>query len=249
MKKRVWIFNGLFLILIFSFVYWFALSKPTSFPTNKELLEEMNQTFSIAAVEVIQDTIFVDERHVLVPFISSKVDYGLSYWVWQRSDWKLAYINTKGAPMLWQVDKGNPASYHYVWNIDPKDRLSSIDFYLIRDRGYQITEGIHHYYTPRVQMQQMVSLEEQSYGTMNLPEEWVTFMNSTEKVIAAQQPNQFFHEFFPQPFLTFGYFPYNDTNTKSFPEHSVNGNSYSTGSHVDLEHVMILNDIDIEVPK
>ena len=44
--------------------------------------------------------------------------------------------------MVWKIDRNDPSSFQFVWNIHPEDQLSSIHFYLIRDRGYHITEGI-----------------------------------------------------------------------------------------------------------
>ena len=189
----------------------------------------------------------VDEHHVLVPFISNKDDYSLSYWVWQKHKWRVASIDTNGRPMVWKIDRNDPPSYQFVWNIHPDDQLSSIHFYLIRDRGYHITEGVENYY-PRVQMEKKVSLKEKSYGLMPLPNEWVTVMNSFIKVESAKQPDLFFNDFSPEQYMSFGWIPYDQANKETFPERSVNGNGYSNGK-VELEHVMILDKGDIEIPK
>ena len=45
--------------------------------------------------------------------------------------------------------------------------------------------------------------------------------------------------------MSFGWIPYNQADKETFPERSVNGNGYSNG---DLEHVMILDKGDIEIP-
>jgi hypothetical protein len=246
-KKKLWTFIGLGVAVVLSsaIIYWFYFSKPTTFPTNEQLVEEINNFFPEAAASVIQDTIPVDERHVLVPFISNKDDYSLSYWVWQKHKWRVASIDTKGRPMVWKIDRNDPSSFQFVWNIHPDDQLSSIHFYLKRDRGYHIIEGIEHY-SPGVQMEKKVSLKEKSYGLMQLPDEWVTFMNTFIKVESAKQPNIFFKDFFPEQYMFFGWLPYDQTNKETFPERSVNG--YSNGT-VDLEHVMILDKGDIELPK
>lgn len=212
---------------------------PTSFPTNEQLVEEMNSIFPEATASIIQDTIPIDERHVLVPFISKKDGYGLSYWVWKNHKWKVASIDTKGQPMLWKLNINDPSSFYFVWNIDPKDQLSSIHFYLIRDRGYRITEGIEHY-DPRVQMEKRVSAQEKSYGLMQLSDDWVTFMNAYIKVESAKQS--------PEQDMVFGWIPYDQTNKETFPGSSVNGTGYSDGE-VDLEYVMILDKGDIEIPR
>ena len=132
-----------------------------------------------------------------------------------------------------------------MWNIHPDDQLSSIHFYLIRDRGYHVTEGEENYY-PRVQMGKKVSLQEKSYGLMKLPDEWVTVMNSFIKIESAKQANVFFNDFPSEQYMSFGWIPY-DQAIRTFPERSVNGNGYSNGN-VDMEHVMILDKGDIEFP-
>lgn len=247
-KKRLWTLIGLSIVVLLSsaMIYWFYFSAPDPFPTNEKLVEEINSVFPEAVASEIQDTIRVDERNILVPFISHKNDYSLSYWVWKKQKWSVASIDTKGRPMVWKMDKNDPSAYQIVWNIHPDDQLSSIHFYLIRDRGYHISEGIEHYY-PRVQMVKKISLKEKSYGSVQLPEEWVTFMNSFIKVESAKQPNLFFNGFFPEQYMSIGWIPYDQADKEIFPERSVNGNGYSTGS-IDMEHVMILNKVDIEIP-
>ncbi|MGG4498966.1 hypothetical protein [Brevibacillus reuszeri] len=238
MKKKLW--SVIFFIIFLSiFVYWFYFSKPTSFPTNEQLVEEMNSIFPEVSANIIQDTIPIDERHVLVPFISKKKDYGLSYWAWKNHKWKVASVNTKGQPMLWKPNINDPSSFYFIWNIDPKDQLSSIHFYLIKDRGYHITKGIEHY-SPRVQLEKRVSVQDKSYGLMQLPDDWVTFMNAYIKVDSAKQS--------PDRDMFFGWIPYDQKNNELFPEGSINGTLYSNGN-VDLEYVMILNKGDIEIPR
>lgn len=236
-KKKIW-FLGLLIIMLSIIVYWFYFSTPTSFPTNEQLVEELNRIFPEATASIIQDTISIDERHVLVPFISKKDDYGLSYWVWKNRKWQVASIDTKGEPMLWKLNGNDPSSFYFVWNIDPKDKLSSIHFYFIRKRGYRIAEGIERYY-PRVQMEKRISFQEKSYGSMQLPDDWITFMNAYLEVESAKQS--------PGRNLFFGWIPYDLTNQQIFPERSVNGSGYSEGK-VDVEYVMILNKGEIEIP-
>ena len=52
---------------------------------------------------------------------------------------------------------------------------------------------------------------------------------------------------FSEQSITFGWTPYDQTDKKTFPERSVNGSGYSNGT-VDMEHVMILDKGDIELP-
>ena len=115
----------------------------------------------------------------------------------EKDKWRVASIDTNGRPMVWKIDRNDPSSYQFVWNIHPEDQLSSIHFYLIRDRGYHITEGIEHYY-PRVQMETKISLQEKSYGLIPLPDDWVTVMDALIKVESAKQHDLFFNDFFPE---------------------------------------------------
>lgn len=235
-KKKGYV---VFIIILLSMtVYWFYFSTPTSFPTNQQLIEEINRIFPKATASIIQDTIPIDERHVFVPFISQKDDYGLSYWVWKNHKWQVASIDTKGQPILWKRSVNDPASFYFSWNIHPNDQLSSIHFYLIRDRRYRFAEGIERYY-PRIQMEKSVSLQEKSYGLMQLPDDWVTLMHAYREGESARQSLE--------QLLFFGWIPYNRTNQQHFPDHSVNGSGFSNGE-VDLENVMILDQGDIEIP-
>jgi hypothetical protein len=245
MRKKLGILIGLVIFVVLSsiLIFWFYFSKPVPFPTNEQLVKEINSIFPEAEVDVIQETIPVDTRHVVVPFISNENDNGLSYWVWQRHKWMVATIDTKGEPKIWKINKKDPSSFHLVWNINPEDQLSSIRFYLIRDRGFQITEGIENY-VPRVQMEKKVSLEEKSFGVMQLPVEWAGFMNSIIKVESAKQTDLFFNNSFPVHSMYFGWIPYAQGDKETFPEGSVNGNGYSNGN-LDLEHMMILGIEDL----
>lgn len=228
-------------------MYLFYFSKPTPFLTDEQVVEEINRIFPEANASIIQDTIPVDERHIVVPFISNKNDYSLSYWVWQKRKWRVSSINTKGQPMIWKIDKKDTSSYHFVWNIHPEDQLSSINFYLIRDREYYITEGTHHYF-PRIQMEKRATLEEKPYGLMRLPNEWRALMDSMKTIESAKQHDFFFTDFFPGQNLLFGWLPYDQADNQTFPERSVNGHGFLNRT-VDIEHVMILNTGDIELLK
>lgn len=247
-KRKIWVLAGLAALgLLSSFtIYWFYFAKPVSFPTNEQLVKEINRIFPEASVSFVQDTIPVDIRHVAVPFISNEGNYGLSYWVWKKHKWTVATIDTKGEPKLWKINRKDPSSFHLVWNIHPEDQLSSITYYLIRDRGYQVTEGVENY-IPGVQMEKKVSFQEKSYGVMELPDEWTEFMNAVIEVESTQKPNLFFNNFFPEPNMFLGWIPYDQSDKETFPEGSVNGSGYSNGNLV-IEHMMILSKGDLELP-
>lgn len=247
-KKKLWTLLVLSVLVVLSsiIIFWFYVSKPISFPTNEELVNEMNGVFPEANVTVIQEAIPINDRHVVVPFISKEGNYGLSYWIWKQHKWSVASIDTKGEPKVWEINRKDPSSFYFVWNIHPEDQLSSIHFYLIRDRGYRVTNGIENY-SPKIQMEKKVSLHGKSYGVMKLPVEWEGIMKSNVKVESAKQPDLFFNNFFPERTMYFGWIPYDQSGKEFSPMGSVNGNGY-LNNHVDIEYIRMLGKNDLELP-
>lgn len=69
-----------------------------------------------------------------------------------------------------------------MWNIPPHDKKSYFKLYLLRDRGFLIANDLEYYY-PKVQLEKVIEFDEKkSYGTMQLPEEWASVMNSFAKL-------------------------------------------------------------------
>jgi hypothetical protein len=176
-KKYVFIFIS---ILIVAVVYLFYFAQPRALPENKELLQKINSTLLSTGAVKVQDTIFVDDRHVFVPFITKNNEYGKSFWAWDKYRWKVTAIQMGGQPSIWKIDKENPSSYQVVWNIHPDDNLNSMKLYLVRDRNYHITEDIDTY-QPGVLLEKEIDLET-LYGSSSLPYDWVSFMDSVLKV-------------------------------------------------------------------
>jgi hypothetical protein len=133
-----------------------------------------------------------------------------------------------------------------VWNIHPDDQLKQIKFYVIRDRGYSITGGANETYYPRIQMNLIVSLEEKSYGVLQIPKEWASFITSLKNTQSAKQPNLFFNQFSAERQVFYGWIPYDRNNKETFTRQSVNGNGYSNGG-VNTDYLMILNESDVEI--
>ena len=70
-KKKLWSFIGIAGVLLFAvIVYLFSFWKPTPFPSNEQSLDEIRNVFPQMGDGVILNTIFLDEQHVYVPFIS-----------------------------------------------------------------------------------------------------------------------------------------------------------------------------------
>lgn len=245
LKKRRSLVVGLLAVLLLSaFLCWFYFSKPSAFPTDDQLIQEINDTFPRIAVDIIQDWVFVDERHVFVPFITEKDDYGVSYWVWKQRKWRAESISGVGQPYIWKINKKDPSTYHFVWNMHPDNQLDSVDFYLLRDRGYRGTGEVWNYY-PRIQMEEKILLQEKSYGVLQFPDEWVSFMTPFMRVESAKQPSVFFNDFYPEHHLLFGWVSYDRMGKSTYPEKGLNGGLYSNYSR-NIEYVRFLHEGEIE---
>ncbi|MFY4776445.1 hypothetical protein [Metabacillus sp. RGM 3146] len=244
-KKRLWISAGLILVIIL--VYWFYFSKPAYVPSKEQAIKDINSSFPKVYARVIQDTIRVDERHVLIPFISKGKNYGLSYWVWQYHKWNVAGVDTKGSPSIWKINKNDPSTYQLVWNIHhPDNQLNSIDFYLMRKRNFNISGGIEQY-DPKVQMNRNVSLLKKTYGVVKLPKEWSTLMNSFTKAASGKQNVFQRNDPFPDQTFTFGWLSISKSGKDKLILDSINGTSYSSSS-ANLEELMVLNKDQVELP-
>lgn len=243
-KKWLFLLGVLVGIIIFTVsVIWFDFSKPTAFPSHDQLIAEMNEFFPEAAASVIQDTIYLDERHVYVPFISKEDQYSSSYWIWKRKGWEVVYIHSSDQPRIWKIDKKDPSTYHLVWNFYPEEKLKSIRFYLIRNRGYSVIDGIEAY-NPRVQMQREISLEDSSYGALQLPKDWVTFINSLMQMEKAKHPDLLSY-FDLEQYMYFGWMTYDANEQQEYPDRGLNNRGFSRGP-ADIDFVMILNEAQLE---
>lgn len=247
-KKNMWLLIAFGIVLLTTFlVYWFLFWPPKPFPSNEQIVQEINRTYEEAEAKVIQDTLFVDTHHVVVPYISANEDYGLSYWRWRNHKWQVISIDTKGEPKVWKVKGNDPTSFAIVWNAHPDDQVQAIQFFLLRNRNYVMTNGVEHY-SPRIQMEKEISLREKSYGILHLPKDWALVLNSILIENRGGQSSLFFNDFYPLQNAYFGWIPYDQSGKEAFPEQTVNGNSYMVDD-IDQEHVMILNTVDLEIPK
>ncbi|MGD6968302.1 hypothetical protein ACQCVP_17875 [Rossellomorea vietnamensis] len=246
-KKKIYILSGIVMVLVLSFIYLSYFSVPSSFPSDKQLIEEMNQRFPETNAEQIQEVFTISEKHKYVAYRSNGGSYGKSFWVWNKYKWDLVYVGTTGEPRIWKVDKKNPSTYHIVWNIHPEDKLKQLSFYMIRDRGYSITDGVKEIYHPRVQMNETVLLEENNFGVLKIPAEWASFVKSVNDTQSVNQSpmDSFLNQMSADQLISYGWNPYEQGNRETFPRKSVNGSGYSNGE-IELDYMMILNENEIE---
>ncbi|WP_456272505.1 hypothetical protein [Bacillus sp. AK031] len=246
-KKMLYILGGIIIVLFLLFIYLSYFLVPASFPSEKQLIKEINQTFPEANAGQIQGVFNITEKHMYVPYRSNRDSYGKSFWVWNKFKWDLEYVETTGEPRIWKVNKKNPSTYHIVWNIHPEDKLKQLSFYMIRERGYTITDGVKETYHPRVQMNDTVLLEENKFGVLKIPAEWAAFVKSVNETQSVNQSpmDSFFNQMSADQLISYGWVPYEQGNRETFPRNSVNGSGYSNGE-IELDYLMILNEDEIE---
>ncbi|PUB09918.1 hypothetical protein [Paenisporosarcina sp. OV554] len=243
-RKRLVLISVLAILLVISLLYWITSNNPGSFPDKEELIKEINHIFPEANVKEIKDTIELDEKHVFVPFISEENKYGVSHWVWKRSDWDLASVNTGGEPRSWRIEDGDSSTTYLVWNIAPQTPIEKLKFYLIKERTFRITEGVE-YYDPGVQLEEIVELSDTSYGVIPLPDKWSSILASYTKLETARQPDVFSNSFNIENYMYFGWMAYDRSGKVLPPDHSLFGSGF-TGGEEHIEHIRFLDELEIE---
>lgn len=138
---------------------------PADFLQEEEIIEELNKADERIPVEAIQDIIFIDDKHVFVPFISKDNDYCFSLWKWKNGKWHLSEKTVTGFINLVKLKENDPSSYYFVWNF-PDLNISTIKLFLLKERNYRYSEG-YTMYQPRIQMEQSYS-RDTSYGIIPL---------------------------------------------------------------------------------
>ncbi|MCA1054381.1 hypothetical protein LCM10_05230 [Rossellomorea aquimaris] len=224
-------------------IYWFFFTSPASLPGDDEMMDKINVTLPAAGAIEIQDAVLIDERNATVFFKSKTGTYGVSNWVWKKRKWRLAVVHTKGEPRIWKIEPGDPSTYRIIWNIDPKARLATLNFYLKKDRYYSIS-GDRHRYDPAIQMKKEMLFEGHENGVMKLPDDWAYVM---ETLVEGGRNSGFslFDDFVQQPYLAFGWLPLDEQGEEKLPGNAVNGNSFhSIGT--EEEHVPLLNKREVE---
>ncbi|WNB90879.1 hypothetical protein [Bacillus sp. NEB1478] len=248
MKKKRYLFTILGIILILSAVLLinrFYFSKPEPFLSNNQIINGINNFLIEDPANKVQKALQVDSRHYFVPFITKEGHYGTSYWEWKKHEWKMLYAGNRGEPRLWRIDINDPSTFCIVWNMDPKDKVSDIDFYLSKDRNYSIDNGTEHYYSPKVQMKKTIAVNQKSYGVLKLPKEWQTVIESVVKSKTKGQTSPFI-EFNLNQQMYFGWVPYDGAGKRATPGlDGYDGYGY-TNDNIDLDYLRYLNESELE---
>ncbi len=217
---------------------------PTAFPTEEELVSRMNSAMSRTDIE-IQDILFLDDEHVFVPFIVTDDIRGVSYWSWEKDKWILNEIEDRGEPKLWRLDPSDYSTAFLVWNVQPKEYPVEMAFYLIQDRN---ARGGYAYnsYTPRIQMEETVMVEETSYGILRLPTTWQTVIK--EATIGQNLSSSDFFDFYDYhtDSIYVGHLARNLKGEIDYFDTQNYTSSYQFNT-IHLDYVQYLNDIDLEI--
>ncbi|MCR8849352.1 hypothetical protein NQ095_13100 [Rossellomorea sp. SC111] len=224
-RKILFLAGGLMLVGILIF-FWMYVGKADSRPEDKKMISRINSTQeNVEAIE-IQDFLKVDARHGVAPFRSDRGDYGISYWEWNITGWKVKSIRTDGEPRVWMVDRGDPSSFRIVWNINP-DQVSILQYYFLRERGYSMSADQQHY-VPSILMKMEVSTEGKSYGVKKLPREWVLAMKLSDG--SKGTGLSFGEEFNLGLHSRFGWLPLDENEEEAGFSDISNNSSYSHGN-------------------
>jgi hypothetical protein len=242
-KKIIWSLMAAVLLTGVLGIYWFYIAKPAPLPEQERMVKEINGQQPEAKAVEIQERIQIDGRHAVAPFKSDTGAYGISHWVWKWHEWGLEGIRTKGDPRIWKIDPSDPSSFHFIWNIDPEERVETIEYYLMRDRNYSISGG-EEQYIPSIRLKKGVSMNEKPYGAMKVPAEWSTILKQNSGG-NHKKPASLFADFHQIPHLTFGWHPLDESGEDAYPDSARNGSTYYSGT-LNEEFLMPLNASDVE---
>ncbi|MFJ7825889.1 hypothetical protein [Psychrobacillus sp. NPDC096623] len=231
MKKTKLIISMLSGVILLSACFWYYKSDPTSFPNDEQLVKEMTNHFSYVSNSEIQDTIFLDDRHVFVPFQAEEKLYGLSLWEWKNRKWNVVLVSTSGDIKVWKINSKDPSTFHTVWNYPPQKKVKYMKLYLINKRGFQIS-GAEEQYEPGVQLEQKITLSENPYGTMKLSKDWITVINSLTGSLTLPQ-------------YYFRWNAYDSLDKITYPEVNDNGSS-SWGGATQIEFAVFIEESELE---
>lgn len=243
MRKTVLV--PLFLILILiscGYLYWYYLTPPAAFPEQEEIKAILNNPYNRVGIAEIQDTIFLDGKHVYIPFITKEEGHGISFWEWNKHEWQLSSFSTGSMPQIWKIDSDDPSSYYIMWNFHPENNLDFLTFFLMKERGFSVSEGKQQY-DPGIQMDYRVKAAEKSYGYTRLPSDWQKYLEAENKLMAAMKPDSFFADFFPPAQYYFGWQSTAADGSTEYPSYPYNNGFGSGGSST--EHLRFLNENEI----
>lgn len=244
-KKKIILIVMILMVCAGGYLVYINFKSPTTFFSDKELIEEINRYDHTHKAQKIVDKIEVDERHYYVPIQFSNGESGMSFWKWQMGNWQLIHFSNKKL-LFWQLDEHDGTTRYILWHhhrLNMQDE--KISMYLIRERNanmFNDDEHEEHRYDPKIQLEHQLQLD--SYGMEPLPKAWGSIIQNVE------QQNEKYN--FINGFSMFDTFYQNQFTIRvqvddfiSFsPE---NGYGYWTGNaDSTIEHPLYIEDIELE---
>ncbi|MDW0113277.1 hypothetical protein QT711_08755 [Sporosarcina saromensis] len=245
-RRKIFTIVGSFLVVSFALViYLVYFSKPGVLPNEKQMVELIQKDVPRVGIKTVQDTLTLDERHVVVPFITNKDEYWLSYWEWKRNKWTVLAADTGNEPKLWKIDKNDPSSYWFVWNFRPENDATSLSFYLLNQRRYGQSNGEEYYY-PQVQLEESVVLTTSPFGVMQIPKEWQQHHTELQRI----QPKSHTPMYYPFSNigyeLNLGWIAYDEAHEEIFLSNGSSGNTSYINHNVNVEYIWRLSADQLE---
>jgi len=243
-KKIIILFIVLLIFPVILLVNYFIPHKPKAFLSNIEIKKEVMEQYPEYDVDKIQDHVFIDQKHVFVPFLTKGNDYGIINWSWNNNDWEIAWIEKNMFdPQLWKIESNHSFKYYLLWNINPSSQIQKINFYLTRGRQFSAVNGVSKY-EPKIQMKFEKKLNERSYSVLELPKKWQRVMNDETFLISQNQPDLVFSSFTPPSSFIVKYLPLDKNNKTKMPDNA-NG-SGNGGNQIDFTQLVDEKALDVE---
>ncbi|WP_019241276.1 MULTISPECIES: hypothetical protein [Bacillus] len=234
-------------IVILGLLFWLIPTKPGEMLSNKKLIDMIHAVVPELEDSDIQDVIYVDDKHVFVPFTTKGNQYGISCWVWKKHKWNLTLVDSSGEPRIWKLDPNDPSSFHLIWNLNPKYPINEIHYYFIRDRWF-VREGNVEKYFPRIQLEHKMNFKSNSYGALQFADKWSSVMGTLAETKSSDTNDAILDDFLfneDANMVEFGWIPYNHLGTSDILEESLAGYSFREGSE-EFELVKQLTEAEIE---
>ncbi|MBP0726943.1 hypothetical protein J5Y03_17430 [Bacillus sp. RG28] len=193
-KKTLLIVCTIFLLYFILWVNNLIPQSPKPFLSNKEVMKEIAREYPEYDVKKIQDRVFIDKKHVFVPYLSKENDYGIINWSWNNNEWEIASIEINMFdPKLWKIKSNGSFKYYLLWNM-PTSQVHKINFYLTKERQFSFSEGVWKY-EPKIQMKSEKMLNGSSYGLYRFPKKWERIMNDETYINSSNQSDSLFSSF------------------------------------------------------
>lgn len=169
MKMKKWLIGGLFILLLGGFGFYY-FSPPKAFYTQEQLLTVLkNYPDKQYRAEKIDDIIFLNDRHVFVPYTNHENLPGILLFKWEKRDWHVVGGSINMPKHLWQLDTTNSSTTYVLWHHNFKEAVN-FQVKLERIGGWRTSDGVT-IYSPRIHMTHEIT-DAPNYGVHQISDEW-----------------------------------------------------------------------------